>query len=250
MGRGYLPRGTERWPRESRYGLGRVASAVVTTPPDSANLKAWFRASDESVTAAAASITDRSSTGNTLNNVAAGSIEVVANLFGARNGFRFTSADRIRRQTLVAQINQPFTIYCVAQSLTGGVACQLSDNAVAASQADCLLGTNASGLIQMNAGTLLLGSATISAQASALCAIFNGASSHLFCNNFSTPNVSGNAGTNPLLGLALGCTRSGGSSGTKIIADYLLYAGVHTGATRQAVAAYLNSRAYGVTVFF
>ena len=82
-----------------------------------------------------------------------------------------------------------------------------------------------------------------------VCAVFNGASSALYMDHYSTSEVSGNPGANAsTASIIIGNYNGGGANGLVGDMGRLSYfSGAHSTATRQAVMQYLASL-YGLTV--
>lgn len=91
------------------------------------------------------------------------------------------------------------------------------------------------------------GSAPVLSAASVISVVFNGASSAGYVSMFSTSYVSGNAGSESIIGFRVGSRRDGAGLLNGKVAEVAIYSSAHDAATRTTVMTYLGTR-YGITV--
>ncbi len=165
--------------------------------------------------------------------------------FNNRPTVRFAAAsgDYLITGTWAAALSQPDTWYLAykAGSFAGTRAVL---DGIAAGNRRAIQNQAADGFPLIFAGASLIGSTNKAEAKTYLCGVFNGASSSLYLDDFTTAAATGNVGAHTLTGLTLGNNVVVGAALDGDVAEVIGYSGAHDAATRAQVLSYLRSR-YG-----
>lgn len=171
----------------------------------------------------------------------------VASALGGQPTVRFARANTefLALAALNALHAQPLTWYFVVTPTASATTRVVFDTVNAAPRMFHLL--TGGGLAQMNAGAALTGTENINTVGSALCLMFNGVTSDLFVNDFTTAEASGNAGANGIDSVKFGQNQGGVNHLDGDLSEVVAVDGGGSLAQRTLVRDYFNAR-YGLTV--
>lgn len=245
---------SRRDPRIWRRNPSGIAVSVPV-PKTIPGLMAWYR-SDLGITTVSGRVSawaDQSGSGDANRNlvqaVAGNRPTIVASdaSFNGRPSLTFASADPDlldRTGAWSAAIVQPATIYSV--HMVTSLAAQVTyydDSAVSGSFG--LAQSLGAGFIA-RAGASIAGVDNTTNKPTAMCVVFNGASSAYYDAQL-TATVSGNAGANGSTGLVVGTQAGAGAGLQGSICEIIVYSGAHNGTQRSTLLSYLGTL-YNITI--
>ena len=158
--------------------------------------------------------------------------------YGGRPGVSITGSQRGLRVATFT-VSQPSTIYVVADNSSTA-----NTSLVDADTARQVIQRQAANWIYF-AGSVVASTVTTTGP-HAWCAVFSGASSHLYADDSGTPAASGNPGANALTSVTIGSTGVGNQISGNIL-EFIVLPGSDSLAQRQAMFAYFAQN-YGLAV--
>ena len=228
---------------------GSSPRGAAFTPASLADLKAWYRA-DLGITLNGGDVSawaDQSGTGDanknaTQANPALQPLYVANNVdFNGRPTVRVATAnDYMQTGTWASPLAQPCTWYAVYKAGDASTARTVFDGLASGHRQD-LNNSAVDGepnIYASGAAVLPSGVGDKSATKVKACAVFDGASSAVYIDNFTTAAATGDCGSNDLEGLTIGANFLLGTNLGGDIAEIVAYSGVHDAATRAQVLAY------------
>jgi hypothetical protein len=224
-----------------RRGNGGVAAASFTPDARAADLKVWYRM-DLGATTGGGNITalaDQSGTGDATKDLTStGTITYTAEdaEFDDQATAAMTGAQRLEGSgNWAAALAQPLTIYWVGK-MSGG---RIFDGAAGGRCAAIYL----AGVVTAYAGTDFVNATGSTPESPHVgCIVFNGASSEIYFDDFTTPAGTGNPGTDALIQMVLGDVGGGGGPLTGKIAEAVAFAGADDATERANMRAYFAAR--------
>lgn len=236
-----------------RANRGRVADPTGFLPTQISGLQLWLRA-DRGVTLVSGAVSqwnDYSGTGDSNKNVtqSTSTKRPTPNTADANFNNQATltfdgTDDYLVSGTWSSALSQPATWFAAYRA--GSVATGRSAfDGIASGNRHFTGNTGTDGFVNMYAGTTVLAGAVNKASTKVYtCSVFNGASSALYVNDFSSSVASGNAGSHSLTGVTIGANflTTGPIAGE--IAEIIAYSGALNAAQRAQVQDYLTRR-YG-----
>jgi hypothetical protein len=224
-----------------RRGARAAAGAGTWTPAQYAGLIAWYLD-----TYAAGVRTDVSGNGRTVSQASSGSRPTQVSRAG-QLALLYDGSNDFLQGAWGALFPQPLTIYAVMEPTSLAATHVLVDGDDVSNR--CIQMTVAGPQWRLSAPTDMTDGVPTAA-IHATCAIFDGASSRLYVDDFRDGQhvLTGNVGANGLDGLTVGANFLGGAPYAGYEWELVAIAGAHSAADRARFAAWASARYAGLTV--